>query len=120
MELMVSARSATSPLASTVILSDRSDRASVVGGWGVDLGDRAHLVGEVGGHDVDRVGQALPPAGHAGYVGLATEAAFGAHLPGYPGDLVGECPEGVGHGVDGLGQDGYLALGLDGDPLRQV
>src|SRR5207245_1615877 len=50
----------------------------------------------------------------------AAEAAFGAHLPGHPGDLVGEGPQRVGHRVDGLRQRGDLALGLDRDLLRQV
>src|SRR5581483_1177451 len=36
-----------------------------------DLGDRAHLVGQVAGHEVHRVGQVLPRAGHAGHLGLA-------------------------------------------------
>ena len=55
-----------------------------------DLGDRADLGGEVGRHDVDRLGQVLPGAGHALHVGLAAEPALGADLAGDPGDLAGE------------------------------
>src|SRR5581483_11820062 len=84
------------------------------------LGDVADLVGEVGGQQVDVVGQVLPRAAHAGDDGLAAEAALGADLPGHPGDLVGEAPQLVDHRVDGLLQLGHLAPGLDGDLLRQV
>ena len=51
-----------------------------VGDRGHDLDDAAHLVGEVGGHDVDRVGEVLPGAGDARHFGLAAELAFGADL----------------------------------------
>ena len=87
---------------------------------GGDLGDVAHLAGEVAGQLVDVVGEGLPRAAHAGHVGLTAQPALGAHLAGHPGDLVGEGPQGVGHGVDGLGQGGHLALGLDRDLLGEV
>ena len=51
-----------------------------VGDGGHDLDDAAHLLGEVGGHDVDGVGQVLPGAGDAGNLRLAAELAFGADL----------------------------------------
>ena len=50
-------------------------------------GDRPHLVGEVGGHRVHRVGEVAPGARDALDVGLAAEAALGAHLAGDAGDL---------------------------------
>ena len=39
-----------------------------VGHGGHDAHDAAHLLGEVGGHDVDVVGEVLPGAGHAGHL----------------------------------------------------
>ena len=51
-----------------------------VGDRGHHLDDAAHLLGQVGGHDVDGVGQVLPGAGDAGHLGLAAELAFGADL----------------------------------------
>ena len=47
---------------------------------GRHLGDVAHLRGQVAGHGVDVVGQALPGAGDAGHLRLAAELAFGADL----------------------------------------
>ena len=65
-------------------------REVAVGDRGRDLGDVAHLVGEVAGHRVDVVGEVLPGAGDAGDLGLAAELALGADLAGDAGDLVGE------------------------------
>jgi hypothetical protein len=61
-----------------------------LGHGGGDLGDVAHLVGQVVGHGVDVVGQVLPHARHAGDGRLPAELALGAHLAGDAGDLVGE------------------------------
>ena len=47
------------------------------------VGDVAHLVGEVAGHEVHAVGQVLPDAGHAFHIGLTAEPAFGAHFAGH-------------------------------------
>src|SRR5207247_3911609 len=55
----------------------------VAGGHGLgDVGDVAHLAGEIAGHEVDVVGQVLPRAGHAADVGLPAELALGAYLAG--------------------------------------
>src|SRR5439155_4810365 len=83
-------------------------------------GQARDLLREVGGHEVDRVGQGLPGAGHARHAGLAAEPAVGADLPGDAGDLVGEGRELVDHRVDGVLQLGHLAAGLDRDLLGQV
>src|SRR6185437_8453802 len=85
-----------------------------------DLGDGADLHGQVGRHDVDRLGQVLPGAGHALHVGLAAEAPLGADLAGHPGDLAGEAGQRVDHRVDRVLELEDLAAGVDGDLLAQV
>ena len=45
-----------------------------------DLHDAAHLLGEVGRHDVYRVGEVLPGTRNAWHLRLAAELAFGTHL----------------------------------------
>ena len=120
-ELMVSASSATSPLAETVIFWDRSPCGDRRG----HLGDRPHLAGQVGGHGVHRVGQVAPGAGDAAHVGLAAELALGAHLAGHPGHLVGERRELVHHRVHGAADAQELtaqrpAVDLAGHVLGQV
>ena len=79
------------------------------GDGGGDLGDVAHLRGERARHEVHRVGEVAPGAGHAGHGRLAAEPALAAHLAGHAGDLVGERRELVDHGVDGRLQLGQLA-----------
>ena len=74
--LMVFFSSRISPLTSTVIL--RRQVAARDGGG--DVGDVAHLAGQVGRHRVDVVGQVLPGAGDAAHLRLAAELAFGADL----------------------------------------
>ena len=87
---------------------------------GHDVGDAAHLVGEVGRHQVDVVGQVLPGAGDALDARLAAELAFGADLARHARHLAGEGVELVDHGVDGRLQLEDFALHVDGDLLRQV
>ena len=95
-------------------------RQVAVGDRGRDLGDVAHLGGEVAGHQVDVVGEVLPHAGDALHVGLAAELALGADLARDARHLGGEGVELVHHGVDGVLQLEDLALHVDGDLLRQV
>ena len=116
MLLIVSASAAISPLASTRQLALQV----AVGDRGHDLGDAAHLVGQVRGHEVDVVGQVLPGAGHALHLGLAAQLAFGADFAGHAGHFRGERAELVHHRVDGVLQLEDLALDVDGDLLRQV
>ena len=91
-----------------------------VGHGGGDLGDVAHLRGEVGRHRVDRVGEVLPGAGHAADLGLAAELAFGADLAGHARHLAGERVELVDHGVDRVLELEDLAADVDGDLLGEV
>jgi hypothetical protein len=87
---------------------------------GRHLRDRAHLVGQVRGHEVHRLGQVAPRARHALHLGLAAEDALGAHLARHARDLVRERGQLVDHGVHGLLQLRDLALHVHGDLLRQV
>ena len=95
-------------------------REVALGHGGGDLGDGAHLGGEVGGEQVDVAGEILPRAGGAGNVGLAAEPPVDADFAGHVGHLVGEGRERVGHVVDRVGERGDLALGLHGEALGQV
>ena len=66
------------------------------------VGDVADLAGEVGGHEVDVVGEILPRAGHAGHLRLAAELALGADLARHARDFRGEAVELIDHRVDGV------------------
>src|SRR5207249_4591202 len=94
------------------------DVAAASGGG--DVGDVAHLPGEVPRHRVHAVGEVLPGPGHAPDVRLAAELAFGPHLAGHAGDLRGEAGELVHHRVDGRLQLQDLALHVYGDLLGEV
>src|SRR5690606_23029873 len=85
-----------------------------------DLGDVAHLAGEIGRHRVDRVGQVLPGAGHAGHDGLSAELAFGTDLARHPRDFRGEAAQLVDHRVDGFLELQDLAAHVHGDLAREV
>src|SRR5581483_2691654 len=87
---------------------------------GHDLDDAAHLLGEVGRHEVDGVGQVLPGAGDARHLRLASELAFGTDLARHARHFAGECVELVDHGVDGVLQFEDFALHVHGDLARQV
>src|SRR5207253_687383 len=91
-----------------------------VGDGGGDLGDVAHLTGEVGGHHVDVVGQVFPGPRDRNSVGLGAGLALGADLAGHAGHLAGEGAELVHHRVDGLLQLQNLAPHTDGDLLGEV
>ena len=91
-----------------------------VGDRGHHFDDAAHLLGQVGGHDVDGIGQVLPGAGDAGHLRLAAEQAFGADFARHAGDFRGKAVELVHHGIDGVFQLENFALHVDGDLARQV
>src|SRR4029077_5816514 len=91
-----------------------------VGHRGGDLGDVAHLAGEVAGHHVDAVGEVLPDAADAAHLRLSAQLALAADLAGDAGDLAGETVELIDHGVDGVLQLEDLAAHVDGDLLAEV
>ena len=106
MLLMVSASAATSPLR----LDGEVLLEVAVGDRGHDLGDAAHLLGQVGGHHVHGVGEILPRAADAGHLRLAAELAVGADLARDARHLGGEGVELIDHRVDGVLQLEDLAL----------
>ena len=114
--LMVRLSSRISPLASTEICCVRSPLATAVVTWAML---RTWSV-RFDGHQVHALGERAPRAGDARHVGLAAELALDADLHGDARDLVGERRELVDHAVDGVGEGRDLALGVDGDLLRQV
>ena len=95
-------------------------RQLTVGDSGHDFDDAAHLLGQVGRHDVDVVGQIFPGSGHAGHLGLAAEFAVRADFAGHARHFGGEGVELVHHGVDGVLQFENFAFHVDGDLARQV
>ncbi len=82
--------------------------------------DVAHLSGEIGRHRVDRVGQVLPRARHAGHDRLTPELALGAHLARHTRDFRSERPQLVDHRVHGLLELLDLAAHVHRDLARQV
>ena len=87
---------------------------------GRDVGDVAHLAGEVRRHRVDVVGEVLPRAGDAGHFRLAAELAFGADFARHARHLRRERAQLLDHRVDRVFELQNLAADVDGDLLRQV
>ena len=85
-----------------------------------DLADAAHLVGEVGSHQVDVVGQILPGARDTRHPSLTAKLTLRADLAGDAGHLRRECPQLLDHRVDGVLELEDLSLGFDGDLLGEV
>src|SRR5439155_505375 len=82
--------------------------------------DVAHLVGQVGGHEVHVVGEVLPGAADAADVRLPAELALGTDFADREGDVRGEGVELIDHGVDRVLQLQDLAADLDRDLLGQI
>src|SRR6185437_10759367 len=92
-------------------------REVAVGDTGGDLGDVAHLAGQVAGHQVHVVGQVLPHSADALDVRLAAELAFGADLARDTRHLTGERVELVDHLVVRVLQLEDLSANVDRDLL---
>ena len=90
------------------------------GDRGRDVGDVAHLAGQVARHEVDAVGQVLPGPRDPFDVGLAAQPAFGADFARHARDFRGERAQLIDHRVDGVLQLQNLALDVDRDLLRQI
>ena len=95
-------------------------REVAVGDGRRDVGDVAHLRGQVTGHEVHRVGEVLPRTGDARDLGLSAELAFGTDLARDARDFRCEPVELVDHRVDRVLQLEDLAAHVDDDLLREV
>src|SRR5436190_11759144 len=69
---------------------------------------------------VDVVGQVLPGTADTFDVGLTAELSFRADFFGDAGDFGGERVELIDHGVEGVIEHVYFAVGVDGDLLGTV
>src|SRR5207249_763127 len=85
-----------------------------------DLSDVSDLIGEIGRHKVDVVGQVFPGTADAFDLRLATEFSFSTDFAGDAGDFGSERGELVHHGVDGVFQLENFALDVDSDLPREV
>ena len=85
-------------------------REIAVGDRGGDLGDVAHLGGEVVGELVHVVGEVAPDAGRLWDLGLSAELAVGADFLGDAGDFGGERAQLIDHRVDGRSDPQEFAL----------
>ncbi len=90
------------------------------GNGGGDVGDVAHLRGQIRRHEVDVVGEILPGAGNAGHLRLAAELALGADLAGDAGHFGRKRVQLVHHRVDGVLQLQNFTADVDCDFPRQV
>ena len=79
-------------------------REVAAGHGGCNFRDVSHLARQVAGHRVDRVGEVLPGAGHAGHHGLTAEFAVGADLAGHARHFRGEHAQLLNHRVDDVGR----------------
>ena len=84
------------------------------------LGDVADLRRQVGGEQVDVVGEVLPGAGHPRHDGLTAETAVGADLARHARDLGGKGAQLLDHRVERLLEQQDLAAHVDGDLLGEV
>src|SRR6185369_11516536 len=87
---------------------------------GGDLGDVAHLAGQIVRQLVHIVGEVGPGPGDARHLRLAAELALGADFARHARHFRGEAVQLIDHRVDGVLQFEDLALHVDGDLLRQV
>ena len=90
-----------------------------------DIGDVAHLAGQIAGHGVHAVGQVFPRARHALHIRLTAQNPFGTDFARYARDFRGERSQLIDHLVDGLGGPQKFALqrlsvDLQCHRLRQV
>src|SRR5207253_2462785 len=85
-----------------------------------DVGDIPHLAGQVTGHEVHRVGEVLPRAGHAFYLARPSSLPVGTDFAGHAGDFRGKGVELVDHRVDGVLELEDFAFDIDGDLLGKV
>src|SRR5205085_504678 len=95
-------------------------RQVAVGDGRGDVGDVAHLAGQVAGHEVHAFRKVLPGAGHTLHVGRAAERRVGTDFAVHARPFRGEGDMLSAHGVDGVLHFENFAFDVDGDLLGQV
>src|SRR5207253_2092714 len=83
-------------------------------------GDITHLVGEVTGHGVHRIGEILPHAANVLHHSLAAQLPFRTHLARHPRHFRGERAELVHHDVDSVLQLLNLSARVHRDARREI
>ena len=114
--LIVFFNSRISPFTSTVILRDRSPRATAVVTSAMLRTCAVRLLR----HRVHRVREILPRPAHARHVRLTAELAFGADLAGHARDFRGERRELLDHRIDRFFELENFAADVHGDLTGQV
>jgi hypothetical protein len=87
---------------------------------GDDLGNTAHLSGQVRRHEVDVIGEIFPRARDAAHIGLAAQFTVGADFAGHARHFRSERIELIHHRVDGVLELQNFAARIHGDLARQV
>src|SRR5207247_148793 len=90
------------------------------GHGGCHFGDVTDLVGEVGRHEVDVVGQVFPSSADAARCRVAAEFSLRTDFAGDAGDFGSKRRELVHHGVDGVLQLENFPFHVHRNLLRQV
>ena len=116
MVLIVFFSSRISPFTSTVILRDKSPRATAV----VTSAMFRTCAGQVSSHGVHRIGEIFPGAGHAGHVGLSAKAPFATHFAGHTSDFGSERTQLLDHRVQRFFQLQNFAADVHRDLLGKV
>ena len=95
-------------------------RQVTLGDCGGDLGNIAHLSGQVRRHRIYVVSQTLPCPGHTGHLRLSTQPAVGADFARYPCHFRGKAVELIHHGINGAFQFENFAFHIHGNFFRQI
>src|SRR5207248_2257964 len=85
-----------------------------------DFGNVADLVGQIGSHGIDGIGEVFPDAAPASYFVLAAQFAFGAYFASHTCHFAGKRIELIDHDVDRVLQLEDLAAHIDCDLAREI
>src|SRR5262249_39621596 len=91
-----------------------------IGNGRSNLGDIAHLAGQIAGHEIHVIGEVLPGSANAGHGSLSAQLPFGSDFAGHAGHFSSESVQLVDHGVDGVLQLKQLSLNIYGDLAGEI
>src|SRR6185436_6290335 len=90
------------------------------GNRGGDIRNGADLSGEVVGELIDVVRQISPDSRGTGHTRLAAQFAFNSDFARDSGYLIGESGQRIDHAIDGVGQFGDFAFGLEDELALEI